>query len=155
MSLIGGSSSKTTNTTTTTTYNAAADGDNEGTIIGGSNNNVTVTDHGAVTAAFQNSQAAIEGMSDSTDAALEFGQELFNKSASTYDTSIQQLTSAQNAQQRSNERILNGIKGLAETKLTGGANDAMDSFKQLAIVMMLILSVAVVAIIGGRNGAFS
>lgn len=146
MAIFGGSSSKTTNTTNTTTYNAAADGDNEGTIVSGSGNNVTVTDHDAVAGALKLGSDAIDGIGEAQDDALEFGDTVFNRASSDYNSTLSNLISSQNAQSAANERMINSLQDFASNQMTGGAQDAIQNFTKLVIGLAIVVGVSAIVI---------
>lgn len=143
------SSSSTSNTTNTNTSGSAAvSGDNTGTIISGVNNstiNTTVTDHGAINAAGEAINNALEAMEninkESIDGIVESNKNALDVVSSTNDNlSDLAMQSASNAKETMN--FASGMLDTALTKIENSATGGESGRTKAMVAVVLFLSVA-------------
>lgn len=147
---MGGSSSSSTSQTenTNTSGSAAVSGDNGGTIISGVNNstiNTTVTDHGAMGAAGDAIQSAIDAMqsnsSDAMMAVVESNKNALDVVSSTNDNlGDLAMQSASNAKETMN--FASGMLDSALTKIENSATGGAAGQTKAAVAVVLFLAVA-------------
>ncbi|WP_406733432.1 hypothetical protein RJD39_04710 [Vibrio scophthalmi] len=129
------SSSNTTNyTTTSTSGTVASDGDNNGVQIAGVNgSSITVTDHGAV-------NAALAGMFDVTDEALDFGEGVLKTHESIFDKALGFGKEAMQAAQGATDSALDVAKNLSLDSDAATARDANKNMMYTAVAMAVALA---------------
>lgn len=161
-----GGSSKSSNTTNTknTSGQNAIQGDNLGVTMAGvsdSTVNVTMSDHGAIEAAKEMNELAINNNSEVTKTALDMGETLAQDAielsretseviSNSHSESLQYVAGLAGNQAKQNADNLETIKALADTSATGGAsanNNAM-----VKVVGLVIAGAAIVSVAKAVNG---
>ncbi|MGR5324107.1 chemotaxis protein [Vibrio sp. DNB22_17_1] len=156
------SSSKNTSNTTNTSGQNAIEGDNLGVAISGVNNstiNATMTDHGAVDAAFElggemvesNERVTLEAMDINRDLAetaidevADFAGDSLKTYASTNSENLNMLAGLAGNQAAQNSKNLNAMMDLAKFKQDGGQVETSKMMLILAVVLVLILGFVMV-----------
>lgn len=161
---MGSSKSKSSNSSTTTNTSGqnAIEGDNLGVAISGVNNstiNATMTDHGAVDAAFEfggelvdsNERVTMQAM-DTTqgiaetaiDEVADFAGDSLNTFASTNSENLNMLAGLAGNQAAQNSKNLESMMDLAKFKQDGGQTENSKMMVILVVALMLILGVVMV-----------
>ncbi len=139
---MGSSKSKSSNSSTTTNTSGqnAIEGDNLGVAISGVNNstiNATMTDHGAIEAAFDLGETAIDEIAD-------FAGDSLNTFASTNSENLNMLAGLAGNQAAQNSKNLESMMELAKFKQDGGQMETSKMAVVLAVVVVLVLGFVMV-----------
>ncbi len=152
------SSSNTTNTKNTSGQNAIQ-GDNLGVALSGvsdSEINVSMSDHGAIEAAKEMGELAMNNNADVTKTALDMGQTVAKDAidlsretseviSNSHSESLQYVAGLAGSSAKQNAENLQTIKALADSTSNGGAsasNSAMTKVVGLVIAGAVVVSVA-------------
>ena len=161
---MGSSNSDSTNNSTTTTNSGqnAISGDNLGVAISGVNNstiNATMTDHGAIDAAFEyggelldsNERVTLQAMDTTQDMAetaidevAEFAGNSLATYASTNSENLNMLAGLAGNQAAQNSKNLKSVMDLAKFKQDGGQVETSKMMVMLSIVLVLVLGFVMV-----------
>ncbi|HHX8453899.1 TPA: chemotaxis protein [Vibrio diabolicus] len=168
---MGSSKSKSSNTSNTTNVSGqnAISGDNLGVAISGVNNstiNTTMTDHGAVNAAMElgeqalefggemlnsNERISLEAMDTTHDIAetaidevADFAGDSLATYASTNSENLDMLAGLAGSQAAQNSKNLQAMMDLAKFKQDGGQVETSKMMVVLAIVLVLVLGYVMV-----------
>lgn len=157
------SSNSTTNNTTNTSGSVGVQGDNAGTIISGvsgSTINTTVTDHGAVSGAFDAINNAIESMNSNNENAFDFAGDALDKVIASNNNTIDKtmdvvestnnnmkdlaMQSAANAKETMNfaSSMTDSVLGKMESALTGGQSSQTNALVKVMIVFAVMGGIA-------------
>lgn len=143
------SSSSTSNTTNTNTSGSAAvSGDNTGTIISGVNNstiNTTVTDHGAINAAGEAINNALDAMAtvnkDSIDGIVESNKNALDVVSST-NSNLSDLAMQAASNAKETMSFADGLFDKALTKIENTATGGDSGRTKALVTIVLFLTVA-------------
>lgn len=142
------SSSASSNKTVVNTNNYALQGDNEGVAVMGNGNTVTMTDHGAVDAAFDLGKESLFLADAALTSALAYGEGIYEESLGAVsdltDKHIQGLNDLTQAQASQNQEQVEAIKELAENVQTGGEAVIAETSKNMLKAVMTAITVMVV-----------
>lgn len=136
---MGRSSSKSSssNSTVVNTNNYALQGDNDGVAVMGNNNTLTMTDHGAVEAAFDLGKESLFLVDSALSSALAFGEGIVDDSMGAI-SELTQLQSTQNTEQ------VAAIKELAQNVQTGGEAVIAETSKTMLKAVMTAVTIMVI-----------
>lgn len=148
----GGGKTSSNSTSTSTSGQNAIQGDNLGNAISGVNDstiNVTSTDHGAIEKAAQLGELAMTTLGSSTDKAIDSVSEFAGSALNTYSASnsenLQMLAGLAGNQATQNEKNLEALAALSQTKADGGQVATSEQMTK-AVMYIAIAGVAAFAV---------